>query len=221
LVLVACQGLVPPSPSTRARVLRAGGFGGTPTKITPKKTYVTAGRKDLELQWQRHFAFAEKEKEDKSVWVRIPDSVDWLLVGSVNGKDSSDSFFAEAFAAQKTLIAWCASELHLRIQAKESLAEFGLGPPVSEDFIKDYAPFATEAPHGVEPVPIIKGKKLNSKDVGFKPFKSPLKEHEATVGSSLLNKSTGKGTHKKFKKSDDIIDAGGKKDSASRQKTGV
>ena len=47
--------------------------------------------------------------------------------------------------------------------------------------------------------PVEKAKSADSKLVGFKPLRSPLTEHQTSLGGALLNKSVGKGSAK-FKK---------------------
>ena len=110
-----------PGICTKKETVLFAGFGAPPKKTpTPKKTYVKPGRKDLEAQWER---FTQHSGPEASVWARVPESRDWLLVGAVNRRDGSDAF-REAYSIQAALIAWCASELHYRIQFDETHAEF-------------------------------------------------------------------------------------------------
>lgn len=162
------------------------GFGAVEKKS--KKNFIKPGKKDLERQWERYFVSCSEGQEASSIWVRVGD--DWLLVGSITGGE-------EAFAIQKVLIGWAASELHLRVRASKTTPEFGLGPALDDDYVDEYDP-ATSTTEGMKIEPVVKKKEktLTIDEVGFKPYKAFIKEHQKTLGSSLLNKSTGKGSVK-------------------------
>ena len=72
---------------------------------------------------------------------------------------------------------------------KGQAPELGLGPYVDDE--KDDDGDASKV------APVGKGDKgAPLSDVGFKPIRSPLDEHRAGLGATLLNKSVGKGSAK-------------------------
>merc|ERR1712129_169828 len=98
-----------------------------------------------------------------------------------------------AVAAQKQLISWTAAELHPTLNKKSATLEFGLGPYIDDDAEEKADADASKV------APIDKAKSAEAKFVGFKPLRSPLTEHQTSLGGALLNKSVGKGSAK-FKK---------------------
>ena len=124
----------------------------------------------------------------ESVWARAAEG-EWQRVGAVVTK-SDDVSNADAVAAQKKLISWSATQLFPALNAKKGQApELGLGPYVDDE--KDDEGDASKV------APVGKGDKAAPlSDVGFKPIRSPLDEHRAGLGATLLNKSVGKGSAK-------------------------
>mmetsp|Transcript_16226 Transcript_16226/g.49100 ORF Transcript_16226/g.49100 Transcript_16226/m.49100 type:complete len:237 (+) Transcript_16226:35-745(+) len=180
------------TPAHGGLTVRRAGFGAA-RKQTPKKTSVRPTRKDLEAQWERFVTFSADKPPEASVWARTA-GTDWLLVGSVNRRDG-DASLREAFSAQSALIAWCAAEQHLRIQAKQATAEFGLGPKLDKDYAKSYAPATTTPVADVAVVTRLKGHGgLTAADVGFLPYKSPIKEHgDVSMAASFRKANTKQG----------------------------
>ena len=125
----------------------------------------------------------------ESVWARAGADGEWQRVGAVVTK-SDDVSNADAVAAQKKLISWSATQLFPALNAKKGQApELGLGPYVDDE--KDEDGDASKV------APVGKGDKgAPLSDVGFKPIRSPLDEHRAGLGATLLNKSVGKGSAK-------------------------
>jgi len=193
-VLVPTQALVLQRGRSRAATGLGAGFGAATAK-TKKKTFVSAGKKDLEKQWESFVALQRKGSRlfaCESVWARAAGGDDWLRVGAVVTRDDGFSN-AEAVAAQKKLIAWTAEQLHLPLSAARGRLEFGLGPYVDDD--ADGADGdGGDASKVVAAVGA--GAKAAAVDVGFKPVRSPLAEHQTSVAGALLNKSTGKGSAK-------------------------
>ena len=150
-----------------------------------------AGKKDLEKQWENFFVHQRSGSRlfaCESVWARATEG-EWLRVGAVVTK-SDDVSNADAVAAQKKLISWSATQLFPALNAKKGQApELGLGPYVDDE--KDDDGDASKV------TPVGKGDKAAPlSDVGFKPIRSPLDEHRAGLGATLLNKSVGKGSAK-------------------------
>jgi hypothetical protein len=153
---------------------------------------ICAGKKDLEKQWENFFVHQRSGSRlfaCESVWARADADGEWLRVGAVVTK-SDDVSNADAVAAQKKLISWSATQLFPALNAKKGQApELGLGPYV-DDEKDDHGDASKVAPVG-------KGDKAAPlSDVGFKPIRSPLDEHRAGLGATLLNKSVGKGSAK-------------------------
>ena len=149
------------------------------------------GKKDLEKQWENFFVHQRSGSRlfsCESVWARAGEG-EWLRVGAVVTK-SDDVSNADAVAAQKKLISWSATQLFPALNAKKGQApELGLGPYVDDE--KDDDGDASKV------TPVGKGDKAAPlSDVGFKPIRSPLDEHRAGLGATLLNKSVGKGSAK-------------------------
>ena len=150
------------------------------------------GKKDLEKQWENFFVHQRSGSRlfaCESVWARAGADGEWLRVGAVVTK-SDDVSNADAVAAQKKLISWSATQLFPALNAKKGQApELGLGPYVDDE--KDDDGDASKV------APVGKGDKAAPlSDVGFKPIRSPLDEHRAGLGATLLNKSVGKGSAK-------------------------
>lgn len=167
-------------PPLRTTALHAG-FGAPPKQ--QKKTYVTAGRTDLEKQWKQFIFNRNDNATDRSLWVKVPEH-DWLLVGAVNS--ATDVEHRLSYGTQKALIAWCAAELHIPVLARTAVAEYGLGPSVDDEYFGSYDPNFS-VPLEVEPLGVVKTpKNLTNADVGFKPYKNPLIEQKAAhdAGSS-------------------------------------
>ena len=150
------------------------------------------GKKDLEKQWENFFVHQRSGSRlfsCESVWARAGTEGEWQRVGAVVTK-SDDVSNADAVAAQKKLISWSATQLFPALNAKKGQApELGLGPYVDDE--KDDDGDASKV------TPVGKGDKAAPlSDVGFKPIRSPLDEHRAGLGATLLNKSVGKGSAK-------------------------
>ena len=187
-LLAGASALVPPTQRRSSGALRAG-FGGAATKKTKK--FVKPGKKDLEKQWENFFVHQRSGSRlfsCESVWARAAEG-EWLRVGAVVTK-SDDVSNADAVAAQKKLISWSATQLFPALNAKKGQApELGLGPYVDDE--KDDDGDASKV------APVGKGDKgAPLSDIGFKPIRSPLDEHRAGLGATLLNKSVGKGSAK-------------------------
>jgi len=200
-VASTASALVPPvrrptgaSTSARRRdASLAAGFGAASTK--KKKAFVSAGKKDLEKQWES-FVLTQRKGSRlfscQSVWARADADGEWLRVGAVVTTSDEVSNSA-AVAAQKQLISWTAAELHPTLNKKSLNLEFGLGPYVDDDAEEKADADASKV------APVEKAKSADAKAVGFKPQRSPLTEHQTSLGGALLNKSIGKGSAK-FKK---------------------
>ena len=79
--------------------------------------------------------------------------------------------------------------LHAMHATHCNMHHLGLGPYVDDE--KDDEGDASKV------APVGKGDKAAPlSDVGFKPIRSPLDEHRAGLGATLLNKSVGKGSAK-------------------------
>ena len=198
-VASTCNAFVLPSGASSIASVRRGlelqaGFGAATEK--KKKTFVKPGKKDLEKQWENFFTFQQvgtRLFSCESVWARAGEASPWLRVGSVVTKADGASN-AEAVAVQKPLITWTAAELHPTLQAAKAM-EIGLGPYVDDD--KDDAESeGTAAATKVAPVAKAKKGDTGAASVGFKPFRSPLTEHQTSLAGALLNKSVGKGSAK-------------------------
>ena len=166
--------------------------GSTPSKSQGDSLVdLRTGKKDLEKQWENFFVHQRSGSRlfsCESVWARAGEG-EWLRVGAVVTK-SDDVSNADAVAAQKKLISWSATQLFPALNAKKGQApELGLGPYVDDE--KDDDGDASKV------APVGKGDKAAPlSDVGFKPIRSPLDEHRAGLGATLLNKSVGKGSAK-------------------------
>ena len=188
-LIVSATAFVPPTQRRSGVALRAG-FGGAATKKTKK--FVKPGKKDLEKQWENFFVHQRSGSRlfaCESVWARAGADGEWQRIGAVVTK-SDDVSNADAVAAQKKLISWSATQLFPALNAKKGQApELGLGPYVDDE--KDDDGDASKV------APVGKGDKAAPlSDVGFKPIRSPLDEHRAGLGATLLNKSVGKGSAK-------------------------
>ena len=168
------------------------GFGAASAK--KKKTFVTGGKKDLEKQWENFVAFqriGSNLLSCQAVWARIGEDGPWLRIGSVVTKGKATN--AEAVAVQKPLISWTAGELQPPLNVKGAKLEYGLGPYIDDD---DKEKGGKEDTSKVVPVGPVKAGDNKAKDVGFKPLRSPLLEHQTSLAGALLNPSKGKGSAK-------------------------
>ena len=86
-----------------------------------------------------------------------------------------------------------ATELCPELNKKGITLEDGLGPYVDDD-----EEGAEEDASKITEIGKVAAK-ASLKDVGFKPIRSPLSEHQTSLAGALLNKSVGKGSAK-FKK---------------------
>lgn len=194
-LIIGASALVPPQQSLRHGVAQSAGFGAAPAKT--KKAFVKGGKKDLEKQWENFFVIQRSGSRllsCESVWARAGDG-EWQRVGAVVTKSELSN--ADAVAAQKKLISWSATQLFPEMNAKlkGQAPELGLGPYIDDD-ADDKAEGNTDY-DASKVAPVGKGDKgAPLSNVGFKPFRSPLDEHRASLGATMLNKSVGKGSAK-------------------------
>ena len=179
-----CIGTRAAAAALRSGVALRAGFGAA-TKKEQLDWFVKPGKKDLEKQWENFFVHQRSGSRlfsCESVWRACRRRWRVAGVGAVVTK-SDDVSNADAVAAQKKLISWSATQLFPALNAKKGQApELGLGPYVDDE--KDDDGDASKV------APVGKGDKgAPLSDVGFKPIRSPLDEHRAGLGATLLNKS--------------------------------